>query len=748
MGKVPIWEALRLPRKAMATKQQRPLRAYAVRTTLGALAVILLLTYFATWAAKAFAIRPERVPVQYEGSIARNGHNRHLGEPAGFPRPRLWGTHLDDDAKTGSLRMGPLVVEGRIRLFLCGYPNTSGISLGATRTDNGEKIPLKVKVDPGEEWQLHSFELPASWQGTTITIDAEDRATGHCGWLGLSEPLSFFVSEALAQYLLCFLVVVVIVAPLFILALAFLGAKDWVAPHWEFLLASAFVCLFGYLLFWLTFLLPLVGKSAALLATVLAWAVVLRKRGVITVSDEARRCARLFVLAGILFLVAMAWHNGGSDFSRLAQNRYVYGLPGDNGIPGEFARMIQEGREAKYIGTDWLTSDRPPLQTSFLSLILPLTDCLGMNSGNVSGVAGMCLQLLWMPALFGMMQELGLSTRRAMAATCALAFTGFFALHTVFVWPKLLAAAFALGAFSLWVVSPRRTEFFSFVLGALFAALAWLSHGGIAFSLIGLIPWLIARLRRSTLRSWAFALVCFALIAAPWIAFQKCYAPPANRLLKWHLAGQIAIDSRSFGQTLVDAYRSRSWAEHWQNKSFNFRAQLGEAWDNAIKGGGDMKGRRHSEFFLTARAVGLWLLGIPLLVWAILWGRFRAQRTAHLHLLGWTVLSYLVWCIMMFNGGQAVVHQGSYAAILGLFAMGAMGFATLSQVRWALIILIQILYFIATWWGPTLPTLSVVNPLAVGIAVLSFGAVFSACSDGLSNGAYREGAARRPLTEA
>ena len=98
---------------------------------------------------------------------------------------------------------------------------------------------------------------------------------------------------------------------------------------------------------------------------------------------------------------------------------------------------------------------------------------LDFDERTANGTAAVWLQSIWVFAAYGLLRTLALAPGRAVAWTALLAFTGFFTLNTSFTWPKLSAAAFACGAFSLWVLPEhaplsRRNH----VLGAVLAALA------------------------------------------------------------------------------------------------------------------------------------------------------------------------------------------------------------------------------------------------------------------------------------
>src|SRR6185436_18513402 len=151
---------------------------------------------------------------------------------------------------------------------------------------------------------------------------------------------------------------------------------------------------------------------------------------------------------------------------------------------------------------------------------------------------------------------------------------------------------------------------FHLVACSIFAALAWLSHGGAAFSLIALAPWIVARMFRGERGGWLAAASVFLLLAVPWFAYQRFYDPPGDRLLKWHLAGQEAKDeSVGAWQAIRESYRSKTWTEIGAAKTENMRTQLEGSFRGMFSvSPADQPQRRDDEFFKTVRGLTWWPL--------------------------------------------------------------------------------------------------------------------------------------------
>jgi hypothetical protein len=265
----------------------------------------------------------------------------------------------------------------------------------------------------------------------------------------------------------------------------------------------------------------------------------------------------------------------------------------------------------------------------------------------------------------------------------ALAPTGVLLVNTLFVWPKLLAAGLFLGSYGLWFVAPpdRAGRTARYLAGGLLAALGYLAHGGVAFSLVALIPLALWPGRRIEWARWAGAAVVFVLLLVPWMAYQHYYEPPGNRLFKWHLAGVIQPDDRGLLATLAESYRSTPWSTLVQNRVENLRQIVAGPWQQLLTFDlSDGPNRRIAEFFDPLFTLGWWGAGVVVALVAAAWSAPRgaadrlARRFGPLALAtGWCALTLLVWVAVMFSPHSTVIHQGSYVSLLLLLGVGALG---------------------------------------------------------------------------
>lgn len=479
-----------------------------------------------------------------------------------------------------------------------------------------------------------------------------------------------------------------------------------VSPLGALVLLALVPCALGYAAFICYFIHPVAGH-------VFSWsalAAILGTLGHAALRPPPRdqrpvlhaRILALMALTGAFHLSALFIHTK-PTFTGTAQHRFLANIPGDNEIPRIFAERLYIGMSPRAIGGDWLSSDRPPLQTGIALITLPALRALDYGIDKACGTAGAWFQLLWIPALWAFLRWLGLTERAALAATAAMAGTGFLLFNTVYVWPKLASAALVLLGFCVKLadareIAPRRR---APLLGALAAAGA-LAHGGVMFSLLPMAA--LAAWRPRRWRRWALAAAVFFAAYLPWIAYQRLYEPPGNRLIKWHLAGQIAPDERGVLQTLIEEYRALGWERALEVRRDNLRDLFRGHWDRALVpfDAATRQVLREDEFFRLFRTPAAWLLGVLAVPWLV-WRYFRARSEWHERIdrhgiaLGWLGATIVVWTTLMFLPGGTLVHQGSYVAPLLLLGLLAAWTMLASRAAFLALALVQTVLFALTW---------------------------------------------------
>lgn len=398
---------------------------------------------------------------------------------------------------------------------------------------------------------------------------------------------------------------------------------------------------------------------------------------------------------------------------------HLYWATPDNLIPQLFADRLADGRSPRsptLIG-DWLSSDRPPLQTGAVLLVYPLA----RNQDLGYQLLGVALQAAWVLGLWATLRAVHADERRCFYVTVMTAGAGAIFLNTVFVWPKMLAGAMTLAGLAITLHPTGKGGIQAALFGAT-VALGILSHGGALFSIIPLT----AFMARWNLRHLAAALAVACALCAPWVSYQKLYDPPGDRLLKWHLAGVTDIDPRSFGQVLVDQYHQAGITGAVANKLRNAKALAWApsvwnhspwtpGWDTTVAGRA-----RTVQVTSALWAPGALIAAAPLLlirrVRRALWFRPLALFTG---------ASALVCVIGEFGSGSAhpFVPMVPYAMLLtwcALLALAALesadrlGRGGLFAIQWAVFVG---LWTIAAAGQPVLPGGSPPDLAMVALAV-------------------------------
>jgi hypothetical protein len=371
----------------------------------------------------------------------------------------------------------------------------------------------------------------------------------------------------------------------------------------------------------------------------------------------------------------------------------------DNNIPMLFAAKLAAHAplHGYLLHGGWLSSDRPPLQTGFIMLQWPLWQASGRPGGYQ--FLGTVLQSAWLPALWVVFRVRGVSVGRTCTAVLATAATGVMYLNTVYVWPKMLAAALALCVLAILISrDPGDRLRGAGVLAAGLAALSMLSHGGTSFALLALAPFVYPLWRKVTAWTVVAGAAVMAVLYVPWTLYQRFVNPPGNRLVKWMLAGVVPVDGRGMRRAIIEQYRSLSLPQLLGNKGDNAMTLFVNkgildgshfAWSGSFFGSARVAG-----IFFLVPAAGLLLIGAlaPLLPSA-------RRRLADVRpLAAFTALAIAAWVILLFGGRVVtVIHAGPYAALVLFIGLCALGVTALPLVLSGAVLAASAAWFAIEW---------------------------------------------------
>ena len=349
--------------------------------------------------------------------------------------------------------------------------------------------------------------------------------------------------------------------------------------------------------------------------------------------------------------------------------------------------------------SDWLSSDRPPLQAGFTLLLWPLWG----NRQPSYQLMATALQLMWLPAIWVLLRVRGYSSSRILVVCLSTAVTGDVFVNSIYVWPKMLSGSLVLAAFAILVSESSSDSWSGFgTLVVALVTLGLLAHGGVAFSIIALIPFAYRFRHRINPRNAVQCAVVAATLYVPWMMFQRLVDPPGSRLLKWQLAGFTGVDGRGFVTTFLQQYESLSPARLLGNKLENLATlvvnpalllhqKADPGWHGVL---GIARGAQINDLVLSA---GPLLFGLA----ALLIPAARRGLVPSRALWIFVALSVAAWVVLLYGGEQVttIIEQGSYSASALFVALLALAVTMLPRL-WASLILGANLVWFAVCWVP------------------------------------------------
>lgn len=650
----------------------------------------------------------------------------------------LWGSFCGTDATIGSLRSPVFRAPKILELFVAGYlgrEDRPGLRAFLEREDNHQRMPLLTRRQPGERWVKLYWWTSKEVRNQPVRLIVEDAETDTGGWLAVSNPrsqtaLNFYRMQFkswLRMTVIFSLEFVLLLLPGFAAASALMaGTKRPPAPIYLVMVVICTGATLGYLAFWEFFFSKELGQILSFSMYLIA------AGGLVLLSVKRREAVKAsFQLVREPFLFVMLAAVCYSNFYFLFSDPFLPGagyasdrffrvmLAADNIIPKILADRIYERKPVRpFCCNDWLSSDRPPLQTGIVLMQRPV---VARDYGNTRDapdrseldyqLLGTALECFWICGIWCLLSVIGTERRRFRQLIGFLIFSGFLFYNSVYAWPKLLAATCILFLLTiLFDIGRNRRALTNFeaVLAADCLGLALMAHPGSVFSLAIFVVLLVRVRRFFTLRQVALGLLIVIAFYLPWSAYQKYVDPPGNRLLKMHLGGVMQVDSRTTWEAIRDGYGSYPWRQIVYFKWQNVAHLAGEDFFNSY-GLTDWDGR-HIDHAATERsrtvqrvymwnAVGLanvgWLAGLYLLMTKRRWAGLAIPYA------GWLIAAALAnlvfWSIITFGPKETQTAHSSYADIL-LVSVGLMSFIlTLPRVCYLFLMGWQLFNFFVVW---------------------------------------------------
>ncbi|MCW2904277.1 MAG: hypothetical protein JWO67_6542 [Streptosporangiaceae bacterium] len=529
-------------------------------------------------------------------------------------------------------------------------------------------------------------------------------------------------------------------------AAAMLGKRFWATDRWMALpCALAGLVVVGLLTFFAWLAGPALGLVVDLAVVLAALAVcgrhlvpAVRDRGLAGVARACRRGTPLLLTTGGLVLVTLGltylWTSR-ADLFLLSAQRFSHPLPWDNELPAIISNRLADGLDPRGQLSSWLTSDRPPLQSGLQLFVEPLLGRLPIRRPALLAEISVTAQLVWIPSAYAVCRSIGVAPRIAILVCSFAGLSGTVLLNTVFTWPKLLCAGLLLAALSVALRYRARPRPGEAVLLAILTAGGMLAHGAGLFFLPVLVAVLLwRRIRTARISYLAAGAATFVAAYLPWMAYQRFYDPPGNRLLYYQVAGVTKIVKEPFLSLLIRRYAEIGWSGTVDNKLANLYLPVSAGpLEGLGLSGLDVGARRISEFYVLSTAVGLAVFPLLLLIATATFrsarrrGNTRATRSI-VGLLVASALSLLVWALVLFGPGATFLHVSPLSPLLLALLLPAAWVAERSEPwMWHLVVL-QAVLLLATY-APTMHggslARSAVAAITVGFGLLLLSVVLA-----------------------
>lgn len=270
----------------------------------------------------------------------------------------------------------------------------------------------------------------------------------------------------------------------------------------------------------------------------------------------SRRDFEVFGL-GILTTLAVnciAAGRGVVDVSQGIQHTVAvrYWTSADNLLPSRLAEgLLGEGPLRPFILGDWKSSDRPPLLSGVLLMFRQFEQESFFLLSSVT--------LIVFLVSYSIFKRESDNHALSVIAAMSVCFVPGVFLNEIYTWPKLLAGVLTLIALDQIVSQKDLSRFESISVLAL--TFGVLTHGSTFFVVpVFLLILIYVFPRQCLLRNlMRTGMTCF-VVYLPWYVYQSKFDPPGNRLMIWHLAGEISpLSSDNPIRSILNSYQSESF---------------------------------------------------------------------------------------------------------------------------------------------------------------------------------------------
>lgn len=500
-------------------------------------------------------------------------------------------------------------------------------------------------------------------------------------------------------------------------AALYLVQKGWISKHYLLITAFGVSSFVGYILFFVyaksigtgTFLSGLLYVCGIMACAVLTHLVLKKdKTSRLLTTCLLTPLALVLVVLGFYSAISLSCQSRSISSSapyNVNQACLLANAPGDNVLPLFFGDKLLANEDAVTSPGDWKLADRPPLE---IGATIGILDIIPSDSTKLAAyqIFGSFLQLGWIAAIWALLKSTKTSRNTEKLVWFGTIFSGFFFYNSIYLWPKLLSAAFVLAAIGLVVNAKKKpvTQPSTMVFVGAFAALGLLSHGGVLFTLIPFALLLLLPRHNPGVRYLCLAAAVFSIMYAPW-ALYHAHTTTSDRLVKYQLAGEPELNNTSTTTAIRKAYSSLTLGDWADGRVKNIEAYFVKDSSVPIYHVKHPAGHstvfstwREHEFLVTFLAFGFFNIAWAALLFPKIRHTFSSDEASLLKDFGLIAgVSLLLNALLIFVPGSTVIHQGSYATMILLFIIVLLILGKLPKKLQTIVLTLQISLFFASW---------------------------------------------------
>lgn len=598
-----------------------------------------------------------------------------------------------------------------IKFDYIGNPNGPDTSIYIEDENSRKYIVPKLRtLDRG--WVTATVKVPDDFKNK-VRVVASDNSVSEKGWLGIGKIIAVNQVEVLN-------------IPIYIQTILFIGLFSFfISALFGFYLKKrnmldAFVhmSLFVGISSLIVFYSSLYSVQVGQIISILIFLFILKN--IVSFNKEIYRVTSLVFLflvsmMTIILFTAYSDLNGLENFQSISAHRWHH-LPVDNWIPMIFADAVLNGHVPSPLFGSWLSSDRPPLQTGFFLIFS------NFSTGHLAYlVSSVGLQLLVIIFITMLLMRYVKYEGFILGVIILVFFNGFTFVNALYVWPKLISALYqGIAFYYLYqIYLNKNASKYHYILFGISSSLAFLSHGGSVFYLLALsILFLFIIKNKTDMKRLFYGFVSALIVYLPWVIYQKLIDPPGDRLLKWHLAGQMHVSDDSFLKLFFDYYDKLSLSK-WLDTQVRHYEQIFNSLYFNISNFSTISNREFLSNIFRSFDYSFLFFSVFFIVFFWLSKKQSAQiKTLIVLFLGSYFIYILIWSLVL--TGNTVIHHGAYFAWFSGFIGIALIIYNINRFIFYIFGILNLFVFFKAFLIPYLFHRDIINSLVVVIMMVIF----------------------------